>query len=167
MGKHRKRRGGLRVLPYAIEVNAGALANADVLASALGDVVIDRMWLMSLAGTMAARDFTAGEGPVIVGVAHSDYTAAEIEECLEAQGAWDQSDLVLREQARRKVRTIGTFANVVSGETLNDGKEMKVKLGWMAEVGMTLQFWVWNKSGGTLTTGGVFATQGRVYARKG
>ncbi len=160
----RKNRGGFRVLPFSVSAAAGALANGDLASTAIGSIVDDRMWLMSLAGTFAARDFTAGEGPIVCGVAHSDYSAAEIEECLEAQAAWDQSDLVAREQAKRKVRTIGTFANVLTSETLNDGKEMKIKLGWMAEVGMTLQFWTWNKSGAVLTTGGIFQADGRVYA---
>ncbi len=160
----KKNRRPLRVLPFSVSAAAGALANGDVVSTAISDTVDEKMWLASMDAIHAARDFTAGEGPIVVGVAHSDYSAAEIEECLEAQASWDASDLVAREQARRKVRTIGTFPNVASGEVLNDGKEIRTKLGWIAEAGMTLQFWTWNKSGAALTTGGIAEHDGRVYA---
>ncbi len=160
--KRKGRRRPLRVLPFSVSAAAGALANGDVISTAIGDVVDSRMWLSSMDLVVAWRDFTAGEDPRVFGVAHSDYSAAEIEECLEAQAAWDQSDLVVREQAKRKVRTIGTHTGVDG--LLADGKEFRQKLGWLAEPGMTLQFWTWNKSGAILQTGGVTEVSGRVYA---
>ncbi len=168
MAKHpkRRRRTGFRVLPFSVGAAAGTVANGAVATATVSDVVDDRVWFMSLHTTVGTRGFTAGEGPIVVGVAHSDYTAAEIEECLEAQAAWDSSDLVAREQARRKVRTIGTFPIVTANDVLNDGRQMKIKLGWMAELGMTLDFWIWNKSGATLTTGGIVTFDGRVYASR-
>ncbi len=154
------------VLPYSVSVVGGTTANGAVAAGAISNTVDDRVWAMSLSGTFGSRSVTPGEGPIVIGVAHSDYSAAEIEECLEAQASWDQSDLVARERARRKVRTIGIFANEAAANTLFDGREKKVKLGFMLEPGMTLDFWIWNKSGATLTTGGIYQCDGRVYARK-
>ncbi len=166
MAKHGKGRRypPLRVLPYSVSAAAGTLANGAVATATVANTVDQRMWFMSQECTWGIRDFTAGEGPIVVGVAHSDYTAAEIEECLEAQAAWDSGNLVAREQARRKVRTVGTFAVASANETLNDGRPIKTKLNWYTQLGETLDIFIWNKSGATLTTGGIVVVDGRVYA---
>jgi len=85
------------------------------------------------------------------GVAHSDYSAAEIEEALEAIESIDLGDKVAQEQANRWVRSIGTFASAIntagSAAQFNDGKPVKTKLNWKMSIGDTLVGWVRNGSG--------------------
>ncbi len=114
----------------------------------------------------AIRDLTAGEGPLQVGLAHSDYTASEIKEALEAGASFDPGDKVEQEQARRLVRRSGQFAGQVPQEIINDGRPKRTKLGFMVSQGFNLNLWVKNKSGATLTTGAVVEISGTLYVRQ-
>ncbi len=128
---------------------ANALVKADLLAG--GD---NEFRLLSIRGVYALRDLTAGEGPLLVGVAHSDYTEAEIEEYLENETQLTRGDLVAtREISRRLVRRIGIFGGgTLTQDALNDGKPIHTRLNWPMATGDTLTFWVLNM-GSTLTTG--------------
>lgn len=105
---------------------------------------------------------TAGEGPIVVGVAHSDYTDAEIEEVLENVGSWDEGDMIDQEKARRLVRRIGQINSPATAEDglLNDGKPLKIKLNWLLTTGQTLSFFAFNKGGSSLTTGSYLVVEG-------
>jgi len=103
--------------------------------------------------------FTPGgdDGPILVGLAHSDYTAPEIEEWIENTGSWNKSDLVQsREVAKRLVRRIGVFETPVTVSTqflvLNDGKPIKTKLNWLLSEGQTLKLWAYNMGASSLAT---------------
>ncbi len=155
---------GYQKLPFDLGAAIGAVTNGEVNGVNIGDTVNDRMWLSSVRCAYGIRDFTVGEGPIVFGVAHSDYSNTEIEEAVEAVTSWDLGDLIAREQANRKVRTIGTFALTDQGEeVLNDGKPVTTKLGWILEAGDTLQYWVL-AVGGTLTTGGILEATGHANA---
>ena len=155
---------GYQKLPFDFGGAIGAVTNGEVNGVDIGDTVNDRMWLSSVKAVYGIRDFTAGEGPITFGVAHSDYSNTEIEEAVEAVTSWDLGDLIAREQANRKVRVIGIFEIDDDGEeVLNDGKPVRTKLGWMLEAGDTLQYWVLAQSG-TLTTGGVLEATGHANA---
>ncbi len=128
---------------------SASLIKADLLAP--GD---NEFRLLSIRGLWSLRDLTAGQGPIIVGVAHSDYSVIEIEEYLENETQLTRGDMVAtREIAKRLVRRVGVFAGAVGEETLNDGKPLKVRLNWAMAQGTTLTFWAYNFSGATLTTG--------------
>ncbi len=163
-----KKRGGRKQraqkLVFSSSLALLTTAGNTVVSGALADTVVDRVWLSSMDIRSALRNVTVGEGPIVYGVAHGDYTAAEIEECLEAVGSWDRSDQIAVEQANRKVRTIGVFGAILAEETLNNGNPKRVRLGFILEDGQTLQMWAWNKSGATLTTGAVIEGNGQVYA---
>ncbi len=154
---------GYQKLPFDFGGAIGAVANGKVNGVDIGDTVNDRMWLSSVKAVYAVRDFTSGEGPIVFGVAHSDYSNDEVEQAVEAITSWDLGDLIAREQANRKVRTIGTFALDEGEETLNDGKPVRTKLGWILEAGDTLQYWVL-AVGGALTTGGILEATGHANA---
>ncbi len=163
---HGKRRKGYRYLPVDESAAIGALATNVVGKSDLNSTVDNDMWFMSHRGPWSMEQHTPGEGPITVGLAHGDYTAAEIEECLEAQASWDEGDKVAQEQARRKVRTVGIFPGVAALEVLNDGRPIKTKLGFRVQIGETLSLWFWNKDSATLTTGTMIETQGGISARR-
>ncbi len=69
-----------------------------------GTAVTNRVKVTSIDVTIGMHNHTPGEGPLIVGVAHSDYTDAEIEEWVEALNAWNEEDKIAMEQSRRLCR---------------------------------------------------------------
>ncbi len=132
-----------------LTVASVTLVKADLLAS--GD---NEFRLLSIKGLWALRDLTAGEGPIMIGVAHSDYSITEIEEYLENETQLTRGDMVAtREIAKRLVRRVGVFAGDTSSESLNDGKPLKVRLNWAMAEGTTLTLWAYNLGGAPLTTG--------------
>ncbi len=147
-------------------ISVGALAANDVIKSDWIDTPDDSRWMIQLKATWQAAGFTEGEGPLVVGVAHGDYTAAEIEEWLEVTGSWNSTDKIAGEQARRKIRQVGTFPLAVEGENLNDGKEMTTRLGFRLEAGEVLTTWAFNKSIGAITTGGNIKVVGKALMRR-
>lgn len=153
---------GYRKLKLNETMSLATLAAGDVISQAFGGTLNERRVITSLVGLWSLRNLTAGQGPVEVGVAHSDYTAAEIEECLENLGSWDEGDLIAEEQTRRKVRMIGAFSGETTDETLNDGKPIRTKLNWVVASGDTLQVWAWNRDSGTLTTGSQVVLDGHL-----
>ncbi len=114
---------------------------------------------------VSLEGLTPGEGPITVGIAHADYSSTEIGEWFAGTGGWSTADLVAQEVRARKIRQIGSFDGAAATETLNDGKKIKVKLGFYIDDGQTLQMWAFNGSGSALTTGGVLEMNGAVWAR--
>ncbi len=108
---------------------------------------------------------TAGQGPVVVGCAHNDYTDVEVAENLNTTGMEDPGDLPAKEQGRRLVRRAGQFSVVSTDEVLNDGKPVRTRLGFVITDGFSLAFWAQNKSDAPLTTGGILNVQGKIYGR--
>ncbi len=110
--------------------------------------------LLSIKGLWAIRDLTVGQGPIMIGVAHSDYSNVEIEEYLENEAQLTRGDMIAtREIAKRLVRRIGHFSGGAAEETLNDGKPIKTRLNWPMAEGITLKIWAYNQSGAILATG--------------
>ncbi len=138
----------------------GTLANEDVISGVVGDVVAERSIVTSVEVTAALRGHTAGEGPIEVGVAHSDYSAAEIEEYLENAGSWDEGDLLGQEVGKRKIRQIGMFDAVAADQVLFDGRPKKFKLNWVLNTGQTIQLWAYNRHNLGLTTGSIYFLDG-------
>ncbi len=127
-----------------------SLAARTLAATNFDETVNERTYASSMVAIWSLDNFTGGVavGPPMVGVAHSDYTAAEIEEFVENTGSWNEGDLVSQEVAKRKVRIVGTFElEGSSGNeviTLNEGKPIKTKLGWTLLQGQTLKLWTYN-----------------------
>lgn len=127
----------------------GTLASKVVISAVVGDVVKDRAWVSSVLARWSLANFTPGAdiGPVLVGVAHSDYASNEIEAWIENQDSWDEGNLVQQEIARRKIRMVGTFmvdAAVAVPAVLNDGKPILTKCGWILNQGQTIRLWAYN-----------------------
>ncbi len=168
MAKHTgkgRRRGKVLKGRISLAVTLGTLANAAAVATAVGDTVQERTLALSIEVTASLRSATPGEGPLVVGVAHSDYSAAEIEEWIENAGSWDEGDLVNQEIARRKIRQIGVFDSALSTENLAEGQSIKIALKWILTQTQTLDFWVYNRSGATLTTGTLVNFDGHCWLK--
>jgi len=164
VGKH-GRRGYVRPAKISASLPLLTLANLDVLGEVFPDTVDKPTFAVSMDGLWSLLNATPGEGPIEVGVAHSDYSDAEIEEWIENQGSWGSSDLVGQEVAKRKIRSVGEFANDVTDEVLNDGKPIRTRLRFMLNAGATLKYWAYNRSGAALTTGASVSLSGNIWLR--
>ncbi len=134
----------------------GTLASNTLVAAAIGSTVEERTLISSIVLAWALKDLTevVSDGPVIVGVAHSDYTAAEIEEVIENTGGWSEGNLVAQEVAKRRVRIVGIFEELggdTTTATLQEGKMIKTKLNWILTTGQTIDIWAYNAGASGLT----------------
>ncbi len=143
----------------------GTLGDNSLGSDALFAVSANSFRAISLRLTWAMLGHTAGEGPIHVGVAHSDYTATEIEEWFEQTASIDQGNKIANEQSDRLCRMVGTFSGVSTDEVLNDGKPIHTKLNWNVREGQTINTWAFNDSGGPLTTGCVITPMGWLVGR--
>ncbi len=164
--RRRRRRSGLIVVRAQGSVTLGTLSNLIVVASGLNpDGPNDTMWAISADLLLSTDGMTAGEGPLLVGIAHSDYSVVEIAEAL-AAGNFNQSDKIDVERGRRFVRDTGYFPVIATHEVIGDGKAIRTKLGFRVEAGQDLQLFVQNRSGVALTTGGIVKFDGKMYLRR-
>ncbi len=169
--RYRRRKFNLRRVRLASSFAIGALASTDVISSAITAVAADTYRLMSIKSTWSISNLGAViDDAFQFGVAHSDYSAAEIEECLEATAAIDLGDKVAQEQAGRLVRTIGQITKhglgvIGGGLPFNDGRPVSTRLNWKMSIGDTLVGWVRNGSGTVYTTGASLVLQGDLYLK--
>ncbi len=171
MAKHKpngKRYSGKWFFPRVNSTWAlGTLASEILISLGAGTAVIGRVWLSSVKFVWSIHSFTVatGDGPITVGIAHSDYTDVEIEEWLEATGSMGFSDKVAQERARRKCRVIGIFPGAAASEVLNDGRPIKTKCGWYLEDGQSFNLWAFNEGSSPLTTGALVSATGNLNLR--
>ncbi len=157
----RKRRGPnwRRYLSGAInlQLEIGTLGGKVAVKENLPQTVVDTTRISSLRAVWALENWTpiADVGPIMVGVAHSDYTNAEIEAFIEAASSWDFGDKIAKEVRSRLVRIVGvlnTPDSVTQSTHLNDGKPIRTKLNWLLAEGDTLAVWAYNQGDGTVAT---------------
>ncbi len=167
-GKRGRRSFPLRKVRVTSSTALGALAALDVVSGAITSAPTERIRVVSAHLSFSLADLTATDDGCEIGLAHGDYTAAEIEECLESQASIDAGDKIANEQANRLVRSIGTFSDTDtaggSGD-LNDGVPIKTKLNWVLQTGETLNIWARNGSGTVYTTGGKILCNGVLWVK--
>jgi len=157
-----KRMSGYVPLRATMNQGIGGIAAGAYNGFNLGDTALEPYWLSSVKATYNITDVTASEGPKTLIVAHSDYSDAEVAEWYNSIGAWDQGDLVAREQNSRRCRVIGTYPGLNVDEGLNDGRPVTTKLGWRCDSGQTLQFGLLSEVAST--TGMELVIAGKVNA---
>ncbi len=145
--RSRRRRAYLRGL-IKQQIPIGTLAVNSLVAQALQDSVEEKAFISSIDATWSLSNVTpSSAGPLLVGVAHSDYTAAEIEAYIENAFSWAQGDLVSQEVNRRKIKIVGTFNEPTDANDevrLKNGVMIKTKLKWVLTTGQTLDLWAYN-----------------------
>lgn len=164
----KKRRRGRRLFVPRIDGQtlSGALAAFKVNRTVLPNVLDQECWAISMDCVYTLATFTASQGPIMIGVSHSDYSSIEVEEFLEAAASWTKANKIQQEAARRKIRVIGTFLVDADGTAqINDGRPIRTKLGFALESGMTLAFWIYNMSDSDLTSGGILNVTGKAYLK--
>lgn len=155
----------VRVIP---QVSLGTLGNVTAIVGAVTGAADGQYRAMSLNGTWSLKGATAGEGPIVIGFAHSDYSVTEIKEAIEIQNSINLGDKVAQEQANRLVRIVGTFPSAqVAAEdvVLNDGRPMKTRLNWAIPIGKAVNIFAYNDSGATLTTGAIVDFNGDLWVK--
>ncbi len=166
--KGRARRKFRRYLKGQIdfELSLGTLGANDTISGTIADTLEESAWLSSVRALWSIIDFTVGtaDGPIMVGISHSDYSGTEIEEWIEVQGSWKSGDKIAQEIARRKIRKVGVFMNLSTAtagtDVLNEGRPITTKCNWLLTTGQTVRFWAYNTGTGTLTTGSFLHVNG-------
>ncbi len=172
-GKHpyrRRRRFNLRKVRISGSTPVGALATLDLTTGAFCPVAAESYRVMSIDITWGLVDLgaTQDDGQEF-GVAHSDYSAAEVEACLESTTSVDQGDKTAQELAGRLVRTIGSFqgaAGTGAGLSFNNGRPKKTKLNWLIGSGDGINTWIRNGSGNVYTTGAQLSRLGNMWIKQ-
>lgn len=159
----------MRRVRVSSEQLLGTLASDTAIATSLTGVADGAYRLMTARLAWTLVNLTQGQGPITVGFAHSDYTVAEIKECLEAFAAISQGDKIAQERSNRLIRTVGTFGNAGSGlgvAALNDGKPIYTKLNWLVAIGDSVNFFAFNEDTGALSvTDPSLNVQGDIFVR--
>lgn len=170
MPKKPKRRFNLRGVRIASSVTVGALAAFDVTKGAVTSPAADTYRLVSIKAAYNLNDLGAeADDGQEIGLAHSDYTAAEIEECLEAAESIDLGNKVEQERANRLVRSLGFLSGRAIADqsiSLNDGQPVKTKLNWKMAIGDTLDLWIRNGSDTVYTTGATVGVIGQMWIQQ-
>ncbi len=138
------------------DLSLGTLAPKTLVADTWDESPEEKTLISSIVCTWALDQLSSTQGPITFGVAHSDYSDAEIEAVLENAASWDQGSKVEQEIAKRLVRQIGVFVSktesAIEDVEFNDGKPMKTKLNWRLNSGDTLKMWAYNISASALST---------------
>ncbi len=164
-----RRKFNLRRVRIAAAVTVGALDTLDVTSSTIHPTPVNPLRVVSAKLAYSWADIGAAiDDGFEFGLAHSDYSAAEIEECIEASAAIDQGDKIAQERANRLVRSIGIMPAsgvTASGRVFNDGRIVHTKLNWLIGIGDSVVAWIRNGSGVIYTTGSSLLVQGDLWIR--
>ncbi len=153
----------------------GTLGSVTAIASGIddGSALTTSLFIMSVHASWTLKGFTrgSGDGPIVVGFAHGDYSVTEIKEALEV-ALLGPASKIEQERSRRLVRQVGILQprGQTSGAAdemaqLNDGDIVKTKLNWVIEEGQTLNVFAYNSGSGALATGAIQETVGSVFGR--
>lgn len=113
---------------------------------------------------VSVQGLTAGEGPLVVGLAHGDLTTTEVQEAIDAE-VTDPDDIIAKERARRPVRRIGILSGVTSEQFLAQGTAQRITIRISVGDGHTLNVWCVNRSGANLAGGAIVTFAGTLWAR--
>ncbi len=160
-------------IPFSGSFAIGALAdNAVAVGDLFGGALTEDFFAISADIDAEITGLTAGEGnPSVLGLAHGDYTAAEIAENLNVTLLGPGTKIEVERQ-RRLVRKGGTFHG--NDLSTNDSMKMggrfgpgstRIKLKFVVQDGKTIDVYVYNQSGAVYTTGSTCHFFGTIYGR--
>ncbi len=140
-----------------VTIDLGTLAAKTGILQALSNVN-ERTLISSMINYWGLSDFTdaVGDGPIMVGYAHGDYSLTEVEEYLEQADSWNEGNKIAQEIGKRQIRRVGVFKSSVADSqgsaVLNDGKPIRTKLNWILNQGQTINVWAYNMGDSALAT---------------
>ncbi len=140
-----------------LELTLTTLAGKTPASAVTAQNVVDTTRCSSIRCVYTLQDWTPikDAGPIVVGVAHPDYTNAEVEAWIENTGSWDIGNLVQKEVSARRIRLIGVF-DIPTGPNdatrLKDGMPVVTKLNWILAEGDGLRFWAYNQGSAAIAT---------------
>lgn len=154
-------------IPINVAQSLGTLGDDVVIKIGMqGANLTEDLFIYSIEGTHTIRDATAGEGPLLVGFAHDDYSVSEIAEATDVGSTMlGPSDKIESERARRLVRKIGTFRGREAEETLNEGSPIKTRVKWTQQDGGDPSLFIQNRSNAALAGGTVYEFEGYIYGK--
>ncbi len=165
MARHKgSRRRGFVAIPVSQQITLGTLASNIVVAADLIAALTEDLYVISADLMWSRLNAADGEGPIQVGIAHGDLSVTEIGENLNAN-VTGPDNIIQMERARRPVRKAGMFSGLAGDEVLNDGKEIRSRIKFSIGDGQAVLAWAVNRSGATLTTGGLVRVDGTIYGR--
>ncbi len=162
--RRRQRKFYLRKVRATPELPLSTLASDTALTVNVAGASTSTYRAISYIASWVLKNLTAGEGPITVGLAHSDYSVTEIKECLESSASIDPGLKVEQERANRLVRIVGTF-NSEANNSLNDGKPLKTRLNWLIAIGDSVVMFAFNEQSGALATGAILHSQGNLWVK--
>ncbi len=170
--RRRKRDKNFVAIPITGQVVIGALASTEVISGNVFAANLNEdLFIVSadIRGQMIG--LTAGEGdPSDMGVAHGDYSVAEIAEKLNVSLLGPGSKIE-QEQSRRLVRYAGTFLQSEAAATVmrlfsRFGSAItRIRIGFTVQSGQNLKVYIHNRSGAVFTTGATFRYSGTLYGK--
>ncbi len=170
--KHRtqyRRTANFVAIPFEVALTLGTLANnATLTADLLASDFDDDIYMISVDCAFGLEGQTAGEGPIHVGIAHSDYTDAEIQEYLDVDPT-ERHDKIAQERVKRgaQIRKFGRFGIGTEGgpnTVLANGTLQRKPLKFVVNEGKTLSVYATNRGVGN-TTGREVKASGTIYGR--
>ncbi len=166
--RKRNRSRNFVAIPVTAAIPLGTLGNDVVIKGSLLGTLLEDLFVISADLTWTLRDITIGETPIQVGIAHDDYTIAEILENLNVS-MLGPGTKIEQEQTRRLIRQVGMFIGTqatTGGISLNDGRPIRTKMKFVCQSGKDLAAWARNTSGvSNLATGAVVQIHGKVYGK--
>lgn len=143
-------------------IDLGTLSAGGIVTEALtADTASQGFRCTSAVITWAVNGLTAGQGPIAVGVAQSDYSGTEIGEFMNLATGFTRTNLISQEIQDRRIRTAGAVQGGAEAG-INDGKPVKTKLNWLVQEGQTINMFAHNGDDGALTTGGKVSFTGHL-----
>jgi len=160
MAKHSNAKKAWQTIEVSQETDltSGITASDLVKDQLTDDVADDNFIATSLDLTWTSHIEQAAEpgniGPLLFGVAKSDYSDAEIEAWVENPSGFTRANLIQQEISARHIKLIGQFsypslapsevAGKVVSKLLNDGLPIHTRLNWRILEGQSLSLWVYN-----------------------
>ncbi len=131
-------------------LSLGTLAAATLVSIEIGSVDRPtRIGSFKALWSMSGYTVIDNAGPIMVGLAHGDYSDTEIAEWVQQTEAtsWDSADLVAKEISSRRIRRVGVFGQVgqsLGAQVLNEGRQITTKLNWKMVTGQGISIWAFN-----------------------
>ncbi len=160
---YRRRKFNLRRVRVSPEVALATLATDTVIKVGLTGAAVATYRAISAKLVYSVQALTSGEGPILLGLAHSDYTVAEIKEAIESAASIDAGSKIEGERSNRLVRIIGTALS--QEPVLNQGKPIHTKLNWLMTPGDELVLFAYNEDDSSLTTGAFAKATGEMWVK--